>query len=554
MAEQEAAINPKPIISLMFGVSVGFWANTLAKFVEKLGDTIEPKEIVILISGILFLLDLLCIVWWYARYIYRVQSSALFGAYFLDFVISSMFALAANSWTDPNPFLLATSFGSLFLVYRFWLLYRSPDTSVTDKRILMRAGAILGLALLVSFYGMGILNRQWPDLWLCGWGRGHGLPGVFSLIGVLLTLYLRTRIDVAVDLYAARQSAILPAYLEWPASELPSPDQKMPIRQQSIEGLKRFDAMFKSSRKHERIHSRVHTDTELRVQSYILAIPSCEREDCHQEIAEKAFMVALSHWLDDFVDGRNELLVHKRLLNGPPLSDNLDKAKELFEHIYRPIIIKYTDRSFYDNLHSTICNQSLFSYNLRYILLGLNRIAYGAVIFSPRIAEDERRGVLSTHNVFLTQWNNGERNALARKVDNILDRTAGGGEVGEILLGLTTKTVQEIAMSSEFPQLYPELSIAFSILYAPLIYYQNILLELKNGEMVSLHAFDTDYDLWIPWLAETREAIDRFGEYDDRHEARLQQIAMAYLCFKPMLPKHIVPRIEPIYLPKQTES
>ena len=73
MAEQEAAINPKPIISLMFGVSVGFWANTLAKFVEK-PEVAGLQKIVILISGILFLLDLLCIVWWYPHDLYSRQA------------------------------------------------------------------------------------------------------------------------------------------------------------------------------------------------------------------------------------------------------------------------------------------------------------------------------------------------------------------------------------------------------------------------------------------------------------------------------------------------
>jgi hypothetical protein len=34
MAEQDTAIDPKPIISLMFAISVGFWASQLVQYVS----------------------------------------------------------------------------------------------------------------------------------------------------------------------------------------------------------------------------------------------------------------------------------------------------------------------------------------------------------------------------------------------------------------------------------------------------------------------------------------------------------------------------------------
>lgn len=545
MAEKETAINPKPIISLMFAISVGFWASKLAQYFED-----ETKSLVILISGILFLMDLLCIVWWYAKYIYRVQSKASFGTYSLDFVICSMFALASNSWTKPHTFLLATACGSAFLVCRFVLLYFSSDASLTDKHILSMAGVGLAGALSFALVSLAMFDRfSNNNIFM------PALPGVLSAIGIILTLCMRKKIDVAVAIYLAKHAPVTPAHLSWPASKSHDVEkqevqqQHARIRHRTQDGLQNFDDLFRKFGKHDRIYSRVHSETQLRVQSYILAMPSCENEDCAEEIEKKAFMVAVSHWLDDLVDGRNELFVWKQLQNGTPLSDKKEEAERLFRQIYRPLIVKYTDRKFYDRLYDKICEACPLPYNLKYILLGLNRVAYGSVIFSPKLAPVQRRCVLDDHNVFLKDWNvEGVGKDFENEVENILDHIAVGDDAGPILLGLTTKTVQEVTFSSESCALNVGLSILFSILYAPLIYYHNIIQELKNGEMIPLQAFDTDSDLWIPWLKRTRKAIDTFGYSDERKQIRIKQIEMAYRCFEPMLPEFIRPELAKIYL------
>ncbi|MHC4221538.1 MAG: hypothetical protein ACYST9_03875, partial [Planctomycetota bacterium] len=154
MIERDTSINPKPIISFMFAISAGFWAKELAQHITTIGNVTEItlRQVLILISGLLFLLDILCIVWWYARYIYRVQPKAEFGAYFLDFVVCSMFALGANSWTKPITFLLATVLGTTLLLWRFQLLYKSSSASWTDKQILSRAFKALGIALIIATF------------------------------------------------------------------------------------------------------------------------------------------------------------------------------------------------------------------------------------------------------------------------------------------------------------------------------------------------------------------------------------------------------------------
>jgi uncharacterized membrane protein len=518
MAINETVIDPKPIISLMFAISVGFWAKQLAQYIA--ANEIDNQSWLILGSGILFLVDLLCVAWWYARYIYRVQPNASFGTYFLDFIICSMFALAANSWTKPFTFLLATVFGTTFIICRFFLLYFSPSVSLTDKYILKRAGLILIIALLIAVFGLKVPQSQWP--WLKAESPFkldmHSFPGLLSLIGIVLTLHLRRRIDVAVDIYSAKHSSVPAAHLTWPVT---------PAKGSSPVFL-RFEGL----------------------------------DTFAEEIKKKAFMVAVSHWLDDLVDGRNEVFVWKQLANGLHLSEDIDKAKTLFEQIYRPLVIKHTNRKFYAQLYEMVNKCCLHSYNLKYMLLGLNRIAYGSVIFSPKIPHAQRWELLNEkHNLFLKEWNVETKGEFEKMVEDIIDQITVGeeNEAGPILLGLTTKTVQEIALSSENHELNVSLSILFSILYAPLIYYHNIIPELKNDEMVHLQAFDTDYYLWIPWLRRVRKAIDIAWDNNmvgnkeivERKEMRVKQIEMAYRCFEPMLPDHIKRRLREIYIPKR---
>jgi len=660
-AKEDTAIDPKPIISLMFAISVGFWASQLATYVaptsenahlrsdakelqswinnklqkyvigvdEKLQETstdfrvqvsnllekhvTDPNGITRLTgknlqleigkaleqqvledsdakklqaqinrklegyitiinptnrrwqrwltlgSGVLFLIDLLCIVWWYARYIYRVQPRALFRTYFLDFIICSMFALAANSWTKPGTFLFATLCASGFLIFRFLLLYFGSSASQTDRYILKIAGIALVLSVpIVVLSLMGVdkfLQYRKTEIYICG----PTLPGLLSLIGIVLTVCLKTKIDVAVAIYLARHVLISPAYLAWPVPKSEEENEQLQqqhdrIRHRVKTGLEDFNNLFHQFRKHDRIYSRVHSATELRVQSYILALPSCEEESYVQEIEDKSFMVGVSHWLDDLVDGRNELFIYKRLQkykslqHDPPLSDEIEHAKKLFTQIYRPLIVKYTDPNFYERLYDEICDCCSLSFNRKYMFLGLNRVACGAAIFSPKLTHAQRMRILADHNDFIKVWNVEEKGDFENEVEKLIDKIAVGNEAGPLLLGLTTKTVQEIALSSEKSELNIGLSILLSILYAPLIYYHDIVQELENDEMIPLQAFDTDSDLWIPWLRNTCEILNKFKDEDERHTMRIKQIEMAYRCFKPMLPEHIKAELEKIYL------
>ncbi len=510
-------------------------------------------------SGVLFLLDLLCLVWWYSKYIYRIQKKTSFGTYFLDFLVCSMFALAANTWTKPSVFLFATAFGSGLLIWRFVNLYYSSDVSMTDRNILLKARIMLLVALGIAVISMAMADKAKPGYNVFK----YSLPGVLSGIGIILTLWMKTKIAVAADIYLAKNSPVLFAHLVWPSPEKGEEEkvrgQRERLRQGVKAGLLDFEELFSSRGKHDRVHSRVHSETELRIQSYILALPSSEEQIYAKEIQQKAFIVAASHWLDDLVDGRDEVNICEQLQKssrsiGDVFSDDKEisgaKVETLFEQIYRPLIIKHTAPKFYDELYGMIIKSCTLEANIKYLLLGLIRVAYGSVVFSPKIPDKKRWEILNkSHNIFLTKWNNKKTGGIVEEVNELLGKMSVGDEndPGPIMLGLTTKTVQEVAMSNEQNELNVSLSILFSILYAPLIYYHNIRQELESGEMIPLQAFDTDSDLWIPWLAKTRKAIDDY-DTSDRKQIRIKQIEMAYRCFEPKLPEFIRPELAKIYL------
>ncbi|MCK5564291.1 MAG: hypothetical protein KAJ07_03520 [Planctomycetes bacterium] len=628
--EKDNLIDSKPIVSLLYPISIGFWVKEIVDYIQIQEITsIEkmfPQDWLTLISGVLFLLDLMCVIWWYAKYIYRIDSKLSLNSYFLDLLICGVFALAANTWTKPHIFLFPTLFGSIFLMMRLFALYQNSISFHIDRYILKIAAMYLGVVVLVvvTLFGFVIIDKpsmsefsiteaktndvqiiddsknnnandetdnskvigqtdnygkerfklSWSDAIYSP--AGYILPAVFSAIGIGLTIAFRKKIDVAVSIYLASTADSSPAYLMWPDLELSDKldneyileikkqamkQQHARIRHRTQDGLKCFKDLFLKLGKHDRIYSRVHTEPELRLQSYILGLPSSGNEDYEEEIEKKALMVAASHWLDDLAD-RTGLHVFKQIKKGQLLSGEKRESFELFERIYKPLITKHTDRTFYEQLVSMISSACIFPFNRKNIFLGLNRVAYGSVIFSPKISEEIRRVILDDHNVFLKDWNvEGPGKCFENKVEELLDEIVGGGESGSILLGLTTKTAQEIAMSSECHEMNVSLSILYSLLYAPLIYYHNIEEEIKGNEMVSLQAFDTDFDLWIPWLDKTRDVIDfvwdpkcsYLSDYElekKRKELRLQQIQMAYKCFEPKLQGYIRDGLKDIYLRK----
>jgi hypothetical protein len=443
------------------------------------------------------------------------------------------------------------------------MVYNGGDSTDTDKKIIRSAGIGLVSALIIVVVGAlsaiafaAPLRSDNFNIFVL-----PTMPGALSAIGIVLTVALRHKITIAANIHECRRRRFTPMTIHWPKS-LGGEDGagravEQQIRLHTNQGLSRFSSLFAApggKLSHERLPSRVHAQADLAVQGYVLALAS-QRPDHQKEIERKAFVVALSHWLDDLLDGRREHAVVRALrcndgydfglqdgnLNSAPGR----KPKDVFRALYQREIGRYTDRDFYYKLEEMIETFAVdVDGNRPFMYFGLNRVAAGAAMFSPRVGRLARRELLGEHNRTLLALANGRQGWHGRIHSLLVDMNRGGP--GRILLGLTTKTVQELAMSSEGIALKFPLALLYSVLYAPLLYFHDVADETQFGEMMPLDSFDVAYDEIIPWLEEIRRLCREAD--DNRKDERFQQVEMAYRCFEPQLPEPVRDVLEPIYV------
>jgi hypothetical protein len=522
-------------------------------------------------AGCVFMFDIACVYWWYFRYIYRVEPTPNLRTYFLDFGVCAGMNTAAARWTNASVFLLASSAATSLLLCRFANLYYSDRASDTDQDILKRAGKRLGWAvgsLVVAYLvaSRSAVNEagEWKRPTMGTLFYSSVVTGL-SLVGVWLTWRFRDQIALSVERHAIAELRFRPMELHWP-DPLRSDVQAMhTIRNGAREGVSGFRRMFTEGQpKHDRLISRVHAEGDLLIQSGILAIPSWRGGSSsgngqtvveEGEIERKAWMVGMSHWLDDLLDGRAEDHVYRvcqeRLRDGKLFALEEPAAFETFELIFREVVTKHTDPTFFDKLARAIRQQATVPDNRRFLFSSLNRVAVGAVIYSPRLRAEQRHDLLQEHNLAL------ERNVKAsasgpqgapwlKNVTELLNQMERGeDELGDHLIGLTTKTVMELSMASEGPDVYFPLAVLYSLFYAPLLYFHDIDSEVDAGEMAVIETFDVNYECIVPWMHQIRHLI---GEYpDERKESRLLQMSMAFHCFRNSMPEVVREDLSKIY-------
>jgi len=557
-----------PFIGTFFALGITLWVMKFIDFCLVDGSVrdslFRAPDTVTLVSGVLFLIDLLCVLWWYAKYIYVAQPIPTLWMYLLDFCVCAAFGIAAHTWDKPLWFFGATGFASMLLLCRFVLVYRGEDATDTDKRIIWRAGVGLGVALTLVVIGalvfLALRQGQELDL-LC-----RAMPGILSLIGIVLTGWLHYKIAVAARIRERSPLRFVPMEMQWPDALCSEQRVQGHIRREAERGLDDFSELFHvpgAKLWHDRLPSRVHAQADLAVQSCIIAVPSRNAQD--SEIERKAFIVGLSHWLDDLFDGCRETAVVKALRRDGKFSfgvpaNNLDPdtVQELFQRLYRREIVQHTEPRVYRALLERIVWAAPLDDNMKYVYFGLVRVGAGAVMFSPKISHTIRGRFRRSHNKALrrlvaadtavdTAWRI-EVVGLLQEIDQ------GLGSPGQILLSLTTKTVQELAMSSEPVAVNFPLSVLYSILYAPLLYFHDVDDEVEQREMVALDNFDVNVDCVIEWLRTARALCHDPRAHDKRSQERSQQLEMAYRCFAPKLPQFVREAMEEIYLPPKDQG
>ncbi|MFQ5881239.1 MAG: hypothetical protein ACE5I9_02020 [Candidatus Methylomirabilales bacterium] len=546
-----------------------------------------PVDVVLsfslILAGLAFLIDIACVMWWYARYIYVIHPTPTLATHFLDFGICGAFNLAANAWTDPRVFLTATVMGAGLLLQRFRLLYGSPEASGTDKYILSSARNWMRNAVVLSV--MCLLAGMWLVLSFGVEREGLtraifvGLLVLFSLIGIRLTIKFASRIKKSAEMHENRHRRFRPMPLHWPKELEDDGDARQRIMDRARSGLDKFRNMFSTNGvQHDRLISRVHAEADLRVQSYILAIPSWKRGENRTtnrnpskkknrgpttgevkdiEVERKAFIVGLSHWLDDLLDGRDEVRVYGEVKGWTDTVSSFDLRDNrcMFEKLYRSTVIDHTDPGFYDRLVERLESSVGLDENLPYLYFGLNRVAVGSALFSPRLPYGDRKKLLRSNSGMLgrlvaPQGSGTKRKWLEDLTELLREMQAREDGLGHYLLGFTTKTAQEMAMASEGQPVSFVLSLLYSLLYAPMLYFHDIDEEVESGEMAALETFDVNYEAIVPWIERMHKLVEN-APADDRRDSRLLQLKMAFRCFEMHLPQVEREELVKIYLGKE---
>lgn len=564
---------PLRTVGFLFALSIAFWAQDMATYFSET-ESRDWLYWATSAAGLFFLADIMCIMWWYAKYIYRIQTTATLSTFFVDFGVCAMFNVAAHRWTDHRVFLTATLIASTLLVWRFLSLYRSEEANDTDRRVLRAARNWVGVAILVSAF----LLLAVPFA-LALFARGHAelvegaerfrkffypvAVATLSGIGIVLTFKFADRIQVSTDIHEAGSQRFVPMELHWPSRIADDKELRRQLGASTRRGLDRFANLFKggpTDLDHDRLFSRVHPQGDLRVQSYILATPSWTPSSQQivraDEIEKKAFMVGASHWLDDLVDGRGELQIYNRLAKEEDWGLSLDRAEEIFARIFKDIIVKHTDEHFYLKFVKHIRDSVLLPENRPYLFFSLNRVAIGAAIFGPRVKQSLRESLLEQHNSRIENLIRREQQQAGRDrfawYDQLLQlltaMKADPDGLGKLVLGLMTKTVQDMAMASEARHVCFGRSVVYSALYAPLLYFHDVDRELEYHEIVPLESLDVHYEDVVPWM-EQLDALIEDDETDTRRESRRAQLRMAFRCFRPNLPEVARDALRDIYDP-----
>jgi uncharacterized tellurite resistance protein B-like protein len=443
------------------------------------------------------------------------------------------------------------------------MLYYSSEASDKDRRILKNATTLLAVVVVCFLALIGSLVVPWLNFLTphqVNWNTYYpAVIIILSTVGIGLTLSLRQQITSSSAFHErhAWRHTCMPR--QWPTA-LRNSHTKDVIMTNAKTGLCDFFKLFEGEAGglgYERIPSKVHSENDLYVQCYITAMTSWDRHHIEEkEIRDKSFMVGLSHWLDDLVDGKEESRTFRKLYGRVKSDFTVDNAEVLFERLFKTIITKkHTDEQFYDKLIAQIKGHLNSPDRRQELFFSLNRVAVGSVIFSPRIKEEKRKELLEEHSEVLgrrigdelvsdilsptTEWRQNVRNLIQ---DMCNDPTGLGGQ----LLGLTTKTVQEMAMACEKARFNFTLSLLYSILYAPLLYYHDINQEVEFAEITPVHPFETNIDGIQMWLQKVRTLIDQVPS-DNRSASRFFQMEMAYSCFKDTLPQHVDTSWEKIF-------
>ncbi len=142
------------MMSVMFGVALGFWVNTVHRH--------EIWTLELGISVLLTLAVIICVYWWYVHLCSHYPSCTLFD-YFVDFVMVAGLCSMSNCTDDIKIFQWTVAWGFLAAVAsaKLWIGVRPVKPEHKDLAVAARFAA-LGI-LILAIYAARLTYKYYED-------------------------------------------------------------------------------------------------------------------------------------------------------------------------------------------------------------------------------------------------------------------------------------------------------------------------------------------------------------------------------------------------------
>jgi len=455
------------LISLLFGVFISLWMDGLAKHGEM------PDHPGGLALGLLVLLVLVCLWWWYGVFLGRVSPANNILLYVWDFATLATFAYGARSWAQPEQFMVALVIAVFMMAFRVALAWRESTPRSEDRYAVRGVTAVLvASAILIGTFWLGATAGSDE----VASGKEAFVPAK-NMWMLTSTLFIVLGLGCCVTFYAAwategvsriRVGGLRPqmrpklqVILANPPANVSSQDIQV-LRQCAVSGLPMFESLLreKLGARVKSHLSSVHAIEDVDTHAVLASLPSVRRTEV---MKAKSFWTYFCHWVDDLCDAKPATLPMRHIKhyieNGTwPKQDirlgclwtsicGTNRIVSFIEHVCQP--------DFNPGVHNP------------HQVTGMKRILLGSLLFSAKNREYAKR----QHNLILKQW-------LSPNLSNQL------GDFG-VLVDLTTKTALELWAGFE-RNAKPDTMFLYNLLYAPAIYYHNCNEEVDQGEIDGL--------------------------------------------------------------------
>lgn len=254
--------------------------------------------------------------------------------------------------------------------------------------------------------------------------------------------------------------------------------------------------------------SQTHSFDDLEAQAFILALPSIRDAE---EMRRKAYMTFIAHWFDDFVDRSDQ---------------SQSAVSAMYEHRMDPVRALASMGTVGELAAKTMASTKHPAAALR----GFQRMIYGGLVIQA-----DSSGV-GTPEALRAEYQRLVSESLTRK---FAQEIAG---IRPDAYWLTTKTVQELFFSLE-QEYNDNIAEAWSLLYAPALYYHNIDEEEDVGEVQPGERPPVDE------LKKTMQIGARYATQfqDPLFKERLVQMSFIISAFAQVLPADIYSEYVSIY-------